>query len=88
MKEYMIDAPKHLQEEMDGVHEYIKLSRMADAEGDHGYAALLRDMAREEYCHAKRWKEMVHETKAIPAPPNHDDLHNKWMELEAEMKDL
>lgn len=88
MKEYMATAPKNLLDEMNGVQEYIRLSKVAESEGDHKNAALLRDMAREEYCHAKRWKEMVHETKAIPAPPNHDELHKKWMELEAEMRDL
>lgn len=88
MKEYMTNASKHLVDEIEGVHEYIKLSKSADEAGDHGNAAILRDMAREEFCHAKMWKEMIHESKDIPVPSNHEEMHKKWMELEKEMEDL
>lgn len=88
MKDYLAGAPKELQDEMQGAMNYISLANMAESQGDHGNAALLRDMAREEYCHAKHWKKMVHEQEGMTPPANHAAMVQMWENLEKQMKEL
>lgn len=38
-------------EEFKGVHEYMELSELAEHEGHHGIAKILKDAAHEEYTH-------------------------------------
>lgn len=61
MSELMTHIQKSLPEELEGVMHYAEMAKIADAEGKHGEAGVFRDMAREEFCHAKHLKMMIHD---------------------------
>lgn len=88
MTEIMQHLVKKLHEELEGVTSYAEMAKMAEAAGEKCKAAMLRDMAREEFCHAKHIKEMIHDHKEGPAPANHAEMVKKYQDAEMVIKDL
>ena len=82
MTELMQHIANSLPEELEGVIHYSDMAKMADEVGKHGEAALFRDMAREEFCHAKHLKAIIHEKPIGPAPADHAQMVEKWKEAE------
>lgn len=62
MMGYLDEIKRELPEELEGVSEYMKLAHEAKMHGDHGNAQVLKDMAKEEYTHAKHLKCMLDES--------------------------
>lgn len=87
MSDIINHLTKNLSEELDGVVNYVDLSKMAEKDGDHGKAAILKDMAREEFCHAKHLKMMIHEKPGTP-PANHAEMAKKWKDVQEVMDEL
>lgn len=83
MNELMTHLAKNFEEELEGVTNYSILAGMADKAGRPGDAAVLRDVAREEFCHAKHLKAMIHEAHEGNPPENHAEMAKKWKEAEA-----
>lgn len=83
MSELMTHIQKSLPEELEGVIHYSAMAKMADSEGEHGKAAMLRDMAEEEFCHAKHLKEMIHDHATGTPPANHAEVVKKFEEAKA-----
>lgn len=88
MSELMTKIQKSLPEELDGVNHYAEMAKMADAEGKHGEAGVFRDMAHEEFCHAKHLKMMIHDHPTGEPPANHADMVKKWKEAESAIHDI
>lgn len=82
MSELMTHIQKSLPEELEGVMHYAEMAKIADAEGKHGEAGVFRDMAREEFCHAKHLKMMIHEHPIGEPPANHAEMVKKFKEAE------
>lgn len=88
MSDLMTHITKSFSEELDGVVHYISMSKMAEADGEHGKAAILRDMAEEEFCHAKHLKEMIHENATGNPPANHADMMKKFNDVKNAVEDI
>lgn len=88
MSELMTHIQKSLPEELEGVIHYASMAKMADSEGHHGKAAMLRDMAHEEFCHAKHLKEMIHENAAGNPPANHAEMVKKFAEAKSAIESI
>ena len=72
-----------LIEELEGVKKYIKRSQEAEKDGEKGDSMIFIDMAREEFCHAKHIKAMIHEnTGSLSVPSDHDEMIKKFSEVE------
>lgn len=50
---------KHMLEENNGYDEYMRLAEMAEADGHHDKAGVLRDIAHEEKTHHELLYEMM-----------------------------
>lgn len=61
MMGYLEEIKHELPSEFDGVSEYMKLAHEAKMHGNDGHAQILKDMAKEEYTHAKHLKCMLDE---------------------------
>lgn len=88
MSELLVHVQKSFQDEVAGVMQYSKMAKMADAEGKHGEAGVFRDMAREEFCHAKHLKEMIHEHPEGSPPANHAEMVQKYKDAEMEIHSI
>lgn len=80
MSELMTHIQKSFPEELDGVIHYAEMAKMAEKEGKHGEAGVFRDMAREEFCHAKHLKMMIHDHPVGEPPANHAEMVKKFSE--------
>lgn len=83
MNDLMIHVAKSFTDELDGVKHYFDMATMAEQSGNHGNAAIFRDMAREEFCHAKHLKEIIHENHTGNPPANHAEMMKKFRETKA-----
>lgn len=88
MNDLMVHLTKSLAEEIDGVMNYAKMAKMAKAEGKPKIAAMLHDMAEEEFCHAKHLKELVHENHTGAPPANHTEMVNKFNAAKATIDEI
>lgn len=88
MSDLMNHVIKSFPEEIEGVLHYSQMAKMAESEGDHGKAAILRDMAEEEFCHAKHLKMMIHKGASGNPPANHAEMMKKFKEAKAAIEDI
>lgn len=78
MEDYKIKVLESLEDEMDDVDKYIRMSKVERAEGKHECAAMLRETAREELKHAKRlWR--IYENHGWEVP---EDVKRRYAETE------
>jgi rubrerythrin len=72
LSEWLKKMKADLPGEINGVKEYIHLSKAAKADGDDCWAAMLKEMAWEEHTHAKHIMHMLDKsnvpyTELVPA---------------------
>lgn len=74
------EIKKHLSNEYEDVMKYVELSK---ADTNEGEAQILRDIAREEYTHAKHLKTMLKN-----AGIDISELHDRHEKAEAAIRDI
>lgn len=84
MEDYKIKLLESMEDEMDDVEKYIKMSKTERAEARHECAAMLRETAREELRHAKRlWR--IYENHGWDMP---DDIKQRYKETQQMVNEM
>ena len=78
---------EHLKEEMEDACEYLKESEAADEMGLTYIAKGLRDIAMEEYTHAKFFRNYLMMKHVYHDHEHHAEFEEKWKRLEHKLFD-
>lgn len=71
---------EHYKDEVNDVHEYVRLSKEADAAGEEHTASCLYEIATEEYKHAHILRNHL-ETEYNYDPLSDKETEKKWKEI-------